>query len=181
MKRFQKQLILLMCISLATSGVRADSLRPRAPQQTPYLDVALSPSGSLAGQHLDQQGIGVADAKIILAQGESITAEAITSADGTYHIASLRPGVYQLTINGQSQLVRIWDTQSSPPAARESLTTVQRGPVVRGQYGTPLVAQIGLAIGIGAAVAAAIAISESRDAQQENDSLRDELRKVSSP
>jgi len=181
MKRFEKQLILLMCISLAASSGRADSLRPVSPRRTAYLDVALSATGQLMGRHVDTQGVGIAGARVSLDQGESRVAMATTGDDGTYHIETVAPGVYQLAVEGQAQMVRIWDPQSRPPAARKLMTTVRQGPVVRGQDTTPLVAQIGLAIGIGGAVAAGIAIAQSRDAQQENDRLRDELRKVSSP
>src|SRR5690606_40312903 len=101
--------------------------------------------------------------------------------DGTYHFPTAAAGVYRVSIDGQWQMVRIWDAATRPPAASDWLTIVRQQTVVRGERASEsLVGQIGLGIGIAGSIAAGIAIAESRDAQKETADLR-RLLKVSSP
>jgi hypothetical protein len=177
----QRPLILFVCVNLLASGLQAGpqpSVRPASPA---FVDVVLHPTGGVVGRFVDVHGDPIEGAKATLYRGENALEMTSTQSDGTYQFPTAVAGVYRVSIDGQWQMVRVWDAAMRPPAASDWLTIVRQETVVRGERASEsLVGQIGLGIGIAGAVGAGIAIAESRDARKETADLRRFL-KVSSP
>lgn len=177
----QRPLILFVCVSVLASSVHAGPQPSKRAASPSFVDVVLRPTGGVTGRYVDANGDPIEGAKAMLYRGEEAIEMTSTQADGTYHFPTAVAGVYRVSLDGQWQMVRLWDTTTRPPSASEWLTIVRQETVVRGErVSDSLVGQIGLGIGIAGAIGAGIAIAESRDAQKETADLR-RLLKVSSP
>jgi hypothetical protein len=178
----QKPLILFVCASVLASTLQAAPKPSTRPTTPTFVDVALRPTGGVSGRFVDSHGDPIAGARATLVRGENVVESTHTQPDGTYHFPTAVQGVYRVSLDGQGQMVRVWDAAIRPPSASEWLTIVRQETVVRGgeRISDSLTGQIGLGIGIAGAIGAGIAIAESRDAEQETDALR-RLLKVSSP
>lgn len=175
-------LILLLCLSVTSSGLWAGP-RPAertAPSPLAVLDVARTPQGNLGGRYIDGEGRGIPHRTVSLTSHRREIGATVTGADGRYQFSDVTPGVYELSIDGQQQMVRVWDASARPPAARDLVTIVRPDTVIRGQLDDRVIAQIGIGIGVAGAIGAGIAIADARDAKNEADDLR-QLLKVSSP
>lgn len=178
----QRALILFLCVSVLATGLQAADQPSTRPVTATFIDVALQPTGGVQGRFVDSNGEAIAGATATLHRGQMLVGTAQTQEDGTYSFPTVGPGVYRLDLDGQWQMVRVWEGALRPPAARDLLTVVRQETVVRGgeRISDSLTGQIGLGIGVAGAIGAGVAIAESRDSQQEVDALRRML-KVTSP
>jgi hypothetical protein len=177
-----RPLILFVCLNILASGLQAGPQTSLRPASRAFVDVVLHPTGGITGRFVDAHGDPIEGARAMLYRGEDVVETTSTQPDGAYHFPTAVAGVYRVSIDGQWQMVRVWDAATRPPAASDWLTIVRQETIVRGNetISDSLVGQIGLGIGIAGSIAAGIAIAESHDAQKETADLR-RLLKVSSP
>ena len=130
---FRTQVVALVCIGLLVSQsvVLAGSMnRPLT------ADVSLAAHGLLVGQVVDQQGVGIPNARVLVRQQDRDLVGTATDKSGRFAVSGLRSGTYQLlAANGQST-VRVWTANTAPPVAKPSVMIVSGSQqVIRAQFG----------------------------------------------
>ncbi len=96
-------------------------------------DVALSADGAFQGQYIGSDGLPVSAAVVVVRANDEAVAESITNVEGRFTIASLQPGVYDVSVGNTTQTIRVWSQVAAPPTAATAALISQ--PVVRAQYG----------------------------------------------
>lgn len=97
-------------------------------------DVALSPSGALAGVLVTPEGNPLDGAQLVMRRGDVEVARTATLKDGTFTVNGLSTGVYDLDVGEQTVQIRAWAANVAPPHAR-SQAVIPVGNAKRGQYG----------------------------------------------
>jgi Carboxypeptidase regulatory-like domain len=100
------------------------------------LDVSLGDGGTLSGQVLDVQGAPIAQTTVTVRNSGSDPASAVTDAQGSFSVAGLKGGVYEVTVNGASGTFRLWTAAASPPSANKGVLIVSGAQTTRGQFFT---------------------------------------------
>lgn len=100
---------------------------------TAVMDIALRDQGVLTGQVTTEDGKPLAGVPVALEVGGGVVANTTTDPHGAFSLASLRGGVYQVTIPGACQTCRLWAPWTAPPAASPVLRLVIRPQLARGQ------------------------------------------------
>ena len=121
-------------LGLLTPQLQAGQTAPRKAKQSAapkITDVVLDQS-SLHGHLLDGQGQTLDGATIELIQGDNVVAQTTTDGAGRYQVDGLKGGLYLVRAGGQTVVIRCWTEESAPPNARQQLTQVAHGSVVRG-------------------------------------------------
>lgn len=107
------------------AGVRRSAKLP--------LDIALQDGGILYGRIYDANGLAKAQSEVVLVMNSKPVAIATTDQQGQFVIRGVRGGVYRLETNLGGGLYRVWAPGTAPPSAKQSITVVAAGRVVRGQ------------------------------------------------
>lgn len=130
-KLFRIHVIALVCVGL----LLPHTVLGAAPAPKVKInDVALGNGGTLTGQVVDQQGLGLAGAKVAVLQQGRKPAQTVTDRTGKFQVAGLSGGTAKvMTANGQG-VYRLWAAKTAPPAAKPSALLLTNGPVVRGNY-----------------------------------------------
>ena len=132
-KLFRTQVVTMVCIGLlvSQSAVFAGDMGRQI-----TTDVALAAHGTLVGQVVDQQGIGISATKVAVQQNDRELVQVVTDRNGTFAVSGLRSGTYQLVAaNGQAK-VRVWNANVAPPVAKSRVMIVSgSNQVVRAQFG----------------------------------------------
>lgn len=131
-------------------------------------DVRVGSDGKLRGQLYSAEGVPQPKVQVALHVTQSrVTQTVSTDAQGRFELDWAGNGVAVITADGGSCALRIWDSQTAPPAARDHLLLVVASKdVVRGQrpighlFGSNPVM---LGVLIAAAIAIPLAIHESGD------------------
>lgn len=114
-------------------------------------DVALTDTGFLIGQLVDESGTAVESRQVQLlsaSEGKLID-KTLSDSDGRFTLKSARGGVYRVVSKERGVVVRAWQPQTAPPAAKSAVLVVTESHVARGQLAPsmgllPVVAGIGL-------------------------------------
>ncbi len=129
-------------------------------------DVALAQGGILNGKVVDRQGAAQARVAVHLVRDGEMVAASETDAQGEFHVAGLRGGVYQVETSQSVGVYRLWAEQTAPPAANEGILIVNGDDAVRGNQCGPGGGVLGFLANpwvLAAIVAAAIAIPLALD------------------
>jgi hypothetical protein len=94
-------------------------------------DVALGEDSTLAGEVADLGGQPLPDVDVLVLQAGNSAAHVRTAADGRFHLAPLKGGVYEVSGGGGGGIYRVWSRGSAPPGAAGSIHIV--AGAVRGQ------------------------------------------------
>lgn len=119
-------------VALACAGMLFQPAAMAAPQAMITTDIALRDGGVLVGQVVDGQGVALARTPVAVLQNNKEIARVETDKQGTFAVAGLKGGVYQVASLGHQGVYRLWAAQTAPPAAKKGLIMVS-GNVVRGQ------------------------------------------------
>ncbi len=135
--------------------------------------------GTLTGHLLDSHGKPLDGAVVKVAKDGKQIAQTVTTADGTYTIGGLTPGLHTISMADGQFPVRLWSPKAAPTSAKTQLTvskTAIRGQLL-GSGGATLgsFATVG-ALGV-AVVAGSIAVTQS----QEINDLQDEIDQLQTP
>lgn len=136
LRHWQGAAVVLACwgLLLPQQTVRADGTTAKS--QAPQLkaaDVALTTSGALQGSVFTPNGKHIDGATVAILQGETVIAHTTTDVRGTFTVAELKPGAYQVVVANHGAPVRVWDARTAPPSAQTRAIFVVGQPVIRGQ------------------------------------------------
>jgi len=164
---------LICCLSLLLSPVAAPVTyaAETEPGQRPAVerkaqrawDVTIAKDGSVIGRLVNASGNPQPNAKLIARRSDQQPVAVKTDEKGNFRLPGVRAGVYSIAYGDRSLLLRVWDAEVAPPAAKPGVLLVN-GDVERGQLAglNPLASSFtaqAFAIGIlAAAVAVPIAI-----------------------
>lgn len=157
---FRTQVVTMLCIGLLVSPsmVLAGDINHQV-----TTDVALAAQGMLVGQVVDQQGIAIPSARVVVRQNDRDLVGTMTDRSGNFAVSGLRSGTYQLAAaNGQAK-VRLWTANAAPPVANSRVMIVAGSDqVIRANFGDGLGAWILPALACGGIIAGvAVATSNS--------------------
>lgn len=130
-KLFRMQIIALVCVGLMLPQV---VLGAAPAQKVKINDIALGNGGSLVGQVVDQQGIGIAGAQVAVLQQGRKPVQTVADKTGKFQVVGLNGGTAQVLTPGAQGVYRLWTANTAPPAAKRSALLLSNGPVVRGQH-----------------------------------------------
>jgi hypothetical protein len=143
-------------------------------------DVVLDANGHLHGNFVDGTGQPLAGRLVVARQGRNQFQAAETNPNGTFELAGLNGGIWSVTVDSQSSLLRTWIHKTAPPAAKSRLLLVRKAPVVRAQSGGGLLTMFdsGTLFSVGAAITGTtlgiVGLTEASDANDDADSARAE-------
>ena len=130
-KLFRVQIIALVCVGL----MLPHTVLGAAPAPKVKInDVALGNGGVLIGQGVDQQGIGLASAQVVVLQQGRKPVQTTADRTGKFQVAGLNGGTAQVVTAGGQGVYRLWTANAAPPAAKPSALLLSNGQVVRGQH-----------------------------------------------
>lgn len=98
-------------------------------------DFALDAQGLLKGKVVTGEGTPLAGAKVTVTRNLEVVATTVTERDGSFEVAGLSTGVYEIQAGEGRGSVRVWEQRVAPPTAKSNLMIVS---------GTPTRAQAGL-------------------------------------
>lgn len=137
--------------------------------------------GVLTGQYITAEGIPVDGAVVSIRRGAQELAQVTTDSKGVFTVSGLKSGVYEVATPGGHDIVRVWDQNAAPPAARQYATVIS-SKTVRSQGPGGLLPLVGVGAGIAGLAVGVVGISEAQDAksearrtQRELDELKEEL------
>ena len=126
----------IACTAMLTPRVSwSDEANPRraASRSAPRVtDVRLDAQQRLRGQFVDRQGRPQDARHVQLSGRDGVVGRAETDRDGLFCFESVAGGVYQLRIENQAAVCRVWTAPSAPPTAQPAILLVD-GAAVRGQ------------------------------------------------
>lgn len=128
------------CVGLATVGMLLPNVATAnqtvaAQSATKVLDVSLTQGGVLKGQVLNQKGQPIAHTSVTLQQGNKDVAKATTDAQGQFAVQGLKGGVYAISTEGTTGVLRAWSDQTAPPSSVASVLLVPQDQTTRAQGG----------------------------------------------
>ena len=130
---FRTQVVAIVCIGLLVSQsmVLAGDMNRQV-----TTDVVLAAQGMLVGQVVDQQGIAIPGARVVVRQNERDLVGTVADRTGKFAVSGLRSGTYQLAAaNGQAS-VRLWTANAAPPVAKSKVMIVSGSDqVIRANLG----------------------------------------------
>ncbi len=157
-------LLLAGLLSVGTSVIAGE------PTEIRSSDVVLNDGGLLTGTALTTEAQPVAGIQVHVLHEEKIVAKTTSDEKGEFSVKGLRNGAHTIQIGATQQSVRLWGTNSAPPAAVENVAIVVDDETVRGQNGMLPIAQpetflannMGKLLLLGGAAAIAIGVTQNR-------------------
>jgi hypothetical protein len=124
--------------------------------------------GRLAGRVVDHTGAAVADAEVAIRQGHKDVARVRTDERGTFAVAGLPAGLYEVGSGKTVGQYRLWTEQTAPPAANEQALLVLGQNGARGQNAALRGGQIAVAtLVVATLITSIIAIDRINDLDDE--------------
>jgi hypothetical protein len=111
----------------------AENAQSIAAQNAVVRDVALGNGGVMRGQVVDRDGMAREGAIVTIESKGVQVAEARTNAEGLFAVAGLKGGIYAISSDSSSGVVRAWSNDSAPPAAAQGILLVPHDITVRGK------------------------------------------------
>lgn len=99
-------------------------------------DVALSTEGELVGRVVDQTGAAVAGVQVTVRQGQKEIATAKSDSTGTFTVANLKTGQYDVAAGQTVGHYRVWSESVAPQSAGVQALLVTSENGVRGGSST---------------------------------------------
>lgn len=120
-------------------------------------DLALQDGGAMRGQVVNENGRPEVDVLVTVSQDGETLASKKTDSQGRFTVVGLRGGIYVLSADNVSTIVRAWSPRTAPPAATSETLLVAGDSAVRGQFHLDHTCLAGLLVaGFVAGVAAVI-------------------------
>ena len=136
---------LAVCAEQLTTG--PDSSSPTRPIR----DIRMQDGGWVMFDVLDAGGHALPHRTVTIAYQGHVVATARSNNGGQIRVSGLRSGIHLLASGQSSVPLRLWSADVAPPFATDSTAIVVSQPIVRGQYGPPMVGPGMLATGAGIA------------------------------
>jgi hypothetical protein len=151
----------------------------KAVTKASFSDVTLGSGNSFHGRFVNSQGEAVEGASVRLLQNNKVVAETSTTKSGEFEVSNLKPGNYTVQAGQKSALVRMWDKEIAPPAAKEQVVMISDGNLVRGQLGgLDLTTTTVITL---TALAAGFSIANYVETKNNSDDINDIKKQLASP
>lgn len=106
----------------------------RKTTQAPVVSsVALNGAGVFNGQLITAEGKAIDGAKVVVRSNGKAVATAVTDAKGSFKVANLKAGVYEISAGQAKAVYQVWPSQTAPPSANKQALMISGKQVVRGQ------------------------------------------------
>lgn len=149
----------------SSSHLRDVARSPERPQARSIKDVVLQDDGVLRGRFVDDGGVPIDGARLVVRQDERVAAVVITDARGEFTATGLTRGVYRIENPTGTADYRVWGADEAPPAARQVALVVSQSPTLRGQFGYRTLDLVNLALGAGGVTLGVLALDKAEDAE----------------
>lgn len=167
------------CLAILSPGVAftedskaTTSAKPSAKSAAALVpDVSLNTQGELSGRLLTGERVPLKQAKVSLLKAGKVIATTATRDDGQYAFAKVAPGTYQVEVEKQLAVIRVWQAKTAPKSAIKSLDMAYApNETVRAQFGylDPVNTSL-LLLGVTGVVLGAVAISEIKSLEDSID------------
>lgn len=159
----------------AQEQIVARPVVPAAQTATPprsTRDVVLQEGGVLQGRFVDDGGVPIDGARLVVRQKDQIAAVLITNAEGKFTAEGLSKGVYRIESPTASGDYRLWQAGDAPPSARPVALVVSQTPTLRGQYLYRNMDLVTLGLGAGGVTLGVLALDKADDAEARADRLQ---------
>ena len=99
------------------------------------LDIGLAQGGTLTGRVVDQSGVALEGAEVVIKQGKTEVTRTITDKEGSFAAKNLKGGVYTVASGSTEGTYRTWSEKTAPPSANDQALLVVGKNGARGQVG----------------------------------------------
>jgi hypothetical protein len=173
--RFFRTHALICCLVVAglllfqPSSFGSDELTKKSGSFTsarPIRDIRMRDGGMVLFHVLDAAGSPVPGQVVTVSYQGNTVATALSNEVGQIQVNGLRPGIHVLASGHAGLPLRFWNAQVAPPSAASSTAIVVTQPIVRGQYGAPMIGPGMLATG--AAVAGVVGVIAGKNSTNES-------------
>ena len=124
-------------ISLLLAGLLSvgSPLMAGEPVEIRSSDVALNEGGLLKGTVLNTAAQPVTGVAVDVLHADKVVATSISNDQGEFTVKGLRNGAHVVKVGTTQKTVRLWGSDTAPPAAMENIAIVVDDEAVRGQSG----------------------------------------------
>ena len=149
--------VLAGLLSVGTPLMASEPVQINTVEEVRAFDVVLHSGGVVHGTVLNTEGQPVSGVAVNILHHEATVATTVSNEDGKFAVKGLRNGAHIIEVGAKQQAVRLWGSNTAPPAAIENVAIVVNEEAVRGQMlggtGGLLRSNIGGIVLIGAATA----------------------------
>ena len=135
------------CLLLAGLLSVGTPLMAGEPVEIRSTDVSLHVGGFLKGTVLNTAAQPMAGVPVNVFHEDKVVATSMSNEQGEFTVKGLRNGAHVIKVGATQQTVRLWGTDTAPPAAVENIAIVVDAETIRGQMGTGPGNQVGGFIG----------------------------------
>ena len=161
--------ILVQCLCFGADQSAANTASVTRP---PIRDIRMQVGGNVVFHVQDAAGIPQPRRVVTIGYQGHTVATAVSNASGQVRISGLRPGIHVLASGQSGMALRLWNAEVAPPSALNSTAVIVSQPVVRGQYGAPMMGPGMLATG--AAVAGVVVVIAGKNSTNESVPVSDD-------
>ena len=121
--------LLFLFTSLILSGLALGDERPL------FTDIALAPGNVLIGKLVNGNGAAKTHQELVIVdmRTKQEISRLVTAEDGTFSAQLPRGGIYALTADNGTTIVRAWTPEAAPPSATSAILIVCAPERIRGQ------------------------------------------------
>jgi uncharacterized membrane protein YgcG len=113
----------------------ADKPKPVSEAPVRVKDVQLSEGGTMNLTVVDTKNTPHKDVQVSVVHQKRVVAAGKTDAHGQVRFTNLRPGQHSIQTGADTQIVRLWNSDTAPQGAVKKMVVSAEGDVVRGQGG----------------------------------------------
>lgn len=99
------------------------------------LDISLTRGETFTGRVVDQTGVALEGAEVVIKQGQTEVTRTITDKQGSFVARNMKGGVYTIASGATEGTYRVWAEKTAPPSAHEQILIVKGQNGARGQIG----------------------------------------------
>ncbi len=139
MKFVQGAMVALAAVGVVCPQLPAMAAGQKATVKTvaanTVLDIGLAQGGTLTGRVVDQSGVALEGAEVVVKQGKTEVTRTVTDKQGTFAAKNLKGGVYTVASGSTEGTYRTWSEKTAPPSAHDQALLVVGKNGARGQSG----------------------------------------------
>lgn len=120
-------------VSVGSPLMAGEPVQIRSTEEIRPSDIVLHHGGVLQGTVLNTEGQPVSGVTVKIGHNQNTVAKTLSNAEGKFAVKGLRNGAHMIEVGAKLRPVRLWETNTAPPAAIENVAIVVDEEAVRGQ------------------------------------------------